>query len=69
MTGSAGARALAGRARAGEGRAQLHTITAGLPEKASLERPDTIRPVSRPIEYVKDLPVELEPYMVAVLEI
>ena len=29
--------------------ARLHTITAGLTEKASLERPDAIRPVSRTI--------------------
>jgi alpha-N-arabinofuranosidase len=49
--------------------ARLHTITAGLTEKASLERPDTIRPISRTIEYTKDLVVELEPYTVAVVEI
>ncbi|MDE3165365.1 MAG: hypothetical protein KGN36_06130 [Acidobacteriota bacterium] len=49
--------------------ARLHTITAGLMEKASLERPDTIQPVSRTIEYAKDLVVELEPYTVAVMEI
>jgi len=49
--------------------ARLHTITAGLTEKASLEWPDTIRPVSRTIEYTKDLVVELEPYTVAVVEI
>jgi alpha-N-arabinofuranosidase len=49
--------------------ARLHTITAGLTETASLERPDALRPVSRSIEYVKDLAVELEPYTVAVLEI
>ena len=49
--------------------ARLHTITAGLTEKASLERPDAIRPVSRTIEYAKDLAVELEPYTVAVVEI
>jgi len=47
----------------------LHTITAGLTEKASIERPDAIRPVSRTIEYAKDLAVELEPYTVAVVEI
>ena len=34
-----------------------------------LERPDAIRLVSRPIDYVKDLALELEPYTVAVLEI
>ena len=49
--------------------ARLHTITARLTEAPSLERPDAIRLVSRPIEYVKDLAVELEPYTVAVLEI
>jgi alpha-N-arabinofuranosidase len=49
--------------------ARLHTITAGLTEAASIERPDAIRLVSRPIDYVKDLAVELEPYAVAVLEI
>ena len=49
--------------------ARLHTITAGLAEKASLDRPDAIRPVSRIIEYAKDFAVELEPYTVAVVEI
>ena len=49
--------------------ARLHTITAGLTDKASLERPDAIRPSSRPIGYAKDLAVELEPYTVAVVEI
>jgi alpha-N-arabinofuranosidase len=50
-------------------KARLHTITAGLTERASLERPDAIRPVTRTIEYAKDLAVELEPYTVAVVEI
>lgn len=49
--------------------ARLHTITAALTEKASLERPDVIRPVSRTVQYSKDLAVGLEPYSVAVLEI
>lgn len=49
--------------------ARLHTITAALTEKASLDRPDVIGPVSRTIDYSKDLAVELEPYTVAVLEI
>lgn len=53
----------------GKATALLHTITAALTEKASLDRPDVIRPVSRTIEYSKDLTVELEPYTVAVLEI
>jgi alpha-N-arabinofuranosidase len=47
----------------------LTTITAALTEKATLERPDAIRPVSRAFEYAKDMAVELEPYTVAVLEI
>jgi alpha-N-arabinofuranosidase len=49
--------------------ARLHTITAAQTEKASLERPDAIRTISRTIEYKKDLVVELDPYTVAVLEI
>jgi alpha-N-arabinofuranosidase len=49
--------------------ARLHTITAGLTDKASRDRPDSIRPVSRTIEYAKDLAVELQPYTVAVVEI
>lgn len=49
--------------------ARLHTITAGLTDKASLERPDSYRTVSRTVAYAKDLAVDLEPYTVAVLEI
>jgi alpha-N-arabinofuranosidase len=53
----------------GKATARFHTISASLMEKASLDRPDSIRPVSRPIEYAKDLALELEPYSVAVLDI
>jgi alpha-N-arabinofuranosidase len=49
--------------------AKLHTITAGLTDKASLEHPDAIAPVIKPFEYSKDFSLELEPYTVAVLEI
>jgi alpha-N-arabinofuranosidase len=49
--------------------ATLHTIRAGLTDTASLERPDAIAPVSRPLKYAKDLAIELEPYTVAVVEI
>jgi len=49
--------------------ATLHTITAGLADSASLEHPDAIAPVSRPLQYAKDFSVDLEPYTVAVLEI
>jgi alpha-N-arabinofuranosidase len=49
--------------------ARLHTIAAGLTEKASLERPDAIQPVSTTIGYARDLVVELDPYTVAVVEI
>jgi alpha-L-arabinofuranosidase len=49
--------------------AMLHTITAGPMDSASLEHPDAIAPVSRPLNYAKDLTLDLEPYTVAVLEI
>lgn len=49
--------------------ATLHTITAGPTSAASLEDPDAIAPVSRPLAYAKDFSVDLEPFTVAVLEI
>jgi len=49
--------------------ATLHTITAGLMDSASLDHPDAIAPVSRPLNYAKNLSVDLEPYTVAVIEI
>jgi alpha-N-arabinofuranosidase len=49
--------------------ASLHTITAGLMDSASLEHPDAIAPVSRPINYARDFSVDLDPYTVAVVEI
>jgi alpha-N-arabinofuranosidase len=49
--------------------ATLHTITAGLTDVASLQRPDSIAPVSRPFEYASDFSLDLAPYAVAVLEI
>ena len=49
--------------------ATLHTVSAGLMDSASLEHPDAIAPVSRPLNYAKNLTVDLEPYTVAVLEI
>ena len=49
--------------------ATLHTISAGLTATASLEHPDAIAPVSRPLSYAKDLTLELEPYSVAVVDI
>jgi alpha-N-arabinofuranosidase len=49
--------------------ATLHTIGAGLRDAASLDRPDAIAPVSRPITYATDLAVDLAPHTVAVLEI
>src|SRR5512142_390389 len=38
--------------------ATLHTIGAGLKDAASLDHPDAIAPVSRPIAYAKDLTVD-----------
>ena len=49
--------------------ARLHTLSAGLMDSASLEHPDAITPVSRTLNYAKDLAVELAPYTVAVVEI
>jgi hypothetical protein len=49
--------------------ARLHTISAGLKDSASLDRPDAIRPASRALDYLKNLAVELDPYTVAVVEI
>ena len=49
--------------------ATLHTITAGLTDAASIERPDAIAPVARSLNYAKDLTIELNPHSVAVVEI
>jgi alpha-N-arabinofuranosidase len=46
----------------------LHTISAGLNDSASLERPGAIAPVSRTLNYAKEFTVDLEPYTVAVVE-
>ena len=49
--------------------ATLYTVTAGSTDTASLERPDIIKPVSRPLTYNRELTLDLEPYSVAVVEI
>ena len=49
--------------------ATLYTISAGLTDVASLDRPDAIVPVSQTLRYAKDLAVEMGAYSVAVLEI
>jgi alpha-N-arabinofuranosidase len=49
--------------------ARLQTISAGLKDSASLENPNAIAPVSRTLNYAKDLNVDLDPYTVAVVEI
>jgi len=49
--------------------ATMHTVTAGLTDSASLEHPDAIVPRSRPLNYARDLTVDLDPYTVAVVEI
>ncbi len=60
---------LQGKAAPERANATLHTITARLDEHASIENPDVIAPVSRPLPYAKDLTIDLDPYTVAVLEI
>ena len=47
----------------------VYTITAGLHDAASLDRPDRIKPVARTIGYHPDLTLDLGPYTVAVVEI
>jgi alpha-N-arabinofuranosidase len=47
----------------------VYTITAGLSDTASLEKPDRIKPVERTREYRPDLAIDLPPYTVAVVEI
>ena len=53
----------------GKALARLYTLSAGLMDAASLEHPDAISPVSRPLNYAKDLTLDLDPYTVAVAEI
>jgi alpha-N-arabinofuranosidase len=53
----------------GKAVARLHTISAGPKDSASLENPNAITPVSRTVNYAKDLTVDLDPYTVAVVEI
>ena len=48
---------------------RLHTVSAGLTDAASLERPDAIAVASREMVYAKDFALELGPYAVAVVEI
>jgi len=49
--------------------ATLHTISAHLTDSASLERPDAIAPKSRALSYAKEFSIDLEPFMVALVEI
>ena len=49
--------------------ATLHTITAPLHTQPSMEKPDAIGVVSRPMNYAPEFAIEMEPYSVAVVEI
>jgi alpha-L-arabinofuranosidase len=49
--------------------ATLHTISAHLTDSASLDRPDAIAPKSRALSYAKEFSIDLEPFMVALVEI
>lgn len=53
----------------GKAVATLHAITALPTDSASLERPDAIAMASRPLNYAKNLAVDLDPHTVAVIEI
>jgi hypothetical protein len=46
----------------------MYTITAGLHDAASLERPDAIAPVTRPLTFGRDLTLDLAPYTVVVVD-
>ena len=63
------ARATPGRRRSREGCRDAAHDRAGLTDSASLEHPNAIAPVSRTLNYAKDLTVDLDPYTVAVVEI
>ena len=52
-----------------EAKATLHTVSAHLTDSASLEHPDAIAPHSREIPYAKEFSVDLEPFMVGLVEI
>jgi alpha-N-arabinofuranosidase len=47
--------------------ARLYELSAGLEDAASLERPDAIGLVERPVAYARDLALDLAPYSVTVL--
>jgi alpha-N-arabinofuranosidase len=49
--------------------ARLYALSSGLMDSASLEHPEAISPVSRPLNYAKNLTLDLDPYTVAVAEI
>jgi alpha-N-arabinofuranosidase len=49
--------------------ATMYTVTAGLNDAASLDRPDRIGLVARAIDYRPDLTIDLPPYTVAVVDI
>jgi hypothetical protein len=46
----------------------MYTITAGLHDAASLERPDAIAPATRPLTFGRDLTLDLAPYTVVVVD-
>jgi alpha-L-arabinofuranosidase len=48
---------------------KLYSISAGLTDAPSLEKPDKIKPSTQTIPYSRDLTVLLEPYSVIVIEI
>jgi alpha-N-arabinofuranosidase len=49
--------------------ATMYTITAGLHDAASLDRPDAIVPVARPLAFSRDLTIDLAPYTVVVVDV
>ncbi|KAA6460944.1 alpha-N-arabinofuranosidase [Acidobacteria bacterium AB60] len=54
---------------AARGSATLHTITAGLTDIASLDRPEAITTKTTTLPYTMNFTIDLDPYTVAVLEL
>ena len=48
---------------------KVYTVSAALMDTPSLENPDRIKPVQSTMSYARDLTIDLDPYVVAVIEI
>ena len=60
---------LQGSAVAASAEVKVYTVKAELGDTPSLENPDRIKPVQSTMSYARDLPIDLDPHTVAVIEI